>query len=132
MLIMKRIFIGGVVTTGIPWFSKVPFMPFSFYERPTLVSVFTNWKKCEDDCYFYEKKGKNENSVLPLFCSEALKRQHAPWEWEWPPSSLPELQSSSHHQAIIALNCVCEDLCFIQINFVHPLERCPKVITSSL
>ncbi|EPY73163.1 mitochondrial folate transporter/carrier [Camelus ferus] len=35
-----------------------------------------------------------------------------------------ELHSASQHQAAIALNCVCEHLCFIWIYFVHPLARC--------
>jgi len=33
---------------------KVCFMLLGFYWRPTLVPVFTNWKKSEEDFCFYE------------------------------------------------------------------------------
>ncbi|CAD7670387.1 unnamed protein product [Nyctereutes procyonoides] len=37
-------------------------------------------------------------------------------------SSLPG--NCTQHQAAIALNCICEHLCFISMYFVHPLARC--------
>lgn len=42
------------------------------------------------------------------------------------PAKLPpcELHSAYQHQVSIALNCVCEHLCFISVYFVHPLARC--------
>ncbi|XP_042099629.1 endoplasmic reticulum junction formation protein lunapark isoform X4 [Ovis aries] len=42
-----------------------------------------------------------------------------------------ELHSASHHQAAIALNFVCEHLCFVSIYFVHPLARCVLRSSSS-
>ena len=44
----------SVVTTGVPYFSKVRFTPPRFYERPTLVPVFTNLKKPKENFYFYQ------------------------------------------------------------------------------
>ena len=44
-----------------------------------------------------------------------------------------KLRSASHHQAVIALYCVCEHLCFISTYSVYLFARCvPKVIASSL
>ena len=43
--------------TGIPCFSKVCFIPLCFYKRPTLVPVFTNWKKSEE-IFTFMKKGE--------------------------------------------------------------------------
>ena len=37
---------------------KAHFIPFQFYEISTLVPVFTNQKKSEEDFDIYEKKGK--------------------------------------------------------------------------
>ena len=41
---------------GIFSFLKAHFTSFQFYEIPTLVPVFTNQKKSEEDFYIYEKK----------------------------------------------------------------------------
>ena len=42
-----------------------------------------------------------------------------------PAKLLPwEPHSASQHHVVIALNCVCEHLCFISIYFVRPLARC--------
>ena len=35
-----------------------------------------------------------------------------------------KIYSASQHQAAIALNCVCEHLCFISVYFVYLLVRC--------
>lgn len=45
-------------TIGIPYSSKVYVTLLHFYERPTLVSVFANRKKSEEDFRFYEKGEK--------------------------------------------------------------------------
>lgn len=37
-------------------FSEVCFTPFCFWESPTLVPIFTNRKKSEEDFHFYKKK----------------------------------------------------------------------------
>lgn len=38
----------------------------SLYKRPTLVPVFANWKKSEEDFHFYFKKGKKQKCHLSL------------------------------------------------------------------
>lgn len=42
--------------TSILHFLKVPFTPLRFLERLTLVPVFANQKKSEENFHFYEKK----------------------------------------------------------------------------
>lgn len=44
--------------TGILCFLKVLIRPLSFSERPTLVPVFTNRKKSQEDFQFYKKDEK--------------------------------------------------------------------------
>lgn len=44
-----------MVNTGIPVFQKFAVGHFAFYERPTIVPVFANQKKCED-FHFYGKR----------------------------------------------------------------------------
>lgn len=66
----------GVLTaqkpaTGIPRFLKVYVRPLYFYERPPLVPVFDNQKKCEEDFRFYEKRHKAELGVLQRAVTEA-------------------------------------------------------------
>ena len=46
---------------GIFSFLKAHFTPFQFYEVPTLVLVFTNQKKSEEDFDICGKKGKKQN-----------------------------------------------------------------------
>ena len=41
---------------GITHFAKICVKPLHFYKRTTFVPVFTNWKKSEEDCHFYEKR----------------------------------------------------------------------------
>ena len=52
---------------------KAHFTPFQFYEVPTLVLVFTNQKKSEEDFDIYEKKVKKKINLQCLFCSEQHK-----------------------------------------------------------
>ena len=54
-------------STGLSLFLKVPFMSLQFYERPTLVPVFTNQKESEEGFHFYEKETKTRNSVQVCF-----------------------------------------------------------------
>lgn len=42
--------------TGIPHFSKVHCTPFCFYERLTLIPIFTNLDTSEKDFHVSEKK----------------------------------------------------------------------------
>lgn len=52
-------------------------LPLHFYERPTLVPVFTNQKRSEEDFCFYEIRQKVKIAFI-VFCSEPLQKQHAP------------------------------------------------------
>lgn len=66
----------GVLTAqkpakGIPCFLKVYVGPLYFYERPPLVPVFINQKKCEEDFHFYENRHKAELGVLQRALTEA-------------------------------------------------------------
>lgn len=108
----------GQTCTGIPCFSKVHFPPIRFYKRPISVPVFTTQKKSKEDFCFYKEKAKSKNSIVWQW---ALQAEHTPSSaQEWPLNILPwELYSPSRH----TLNCVCEQLCFISIYFVHQLAR---------
>ena len=75
--------------------------------------VFTNRKKSEKDFLFYEKSVYFLGSYLP----GTFEKQ----EWHHQPSSP---RNYTKHQATIALNCVCEHLCFISTYFVHLLASC--------
>ena len=70
----------------------------SFYERPTLVPVFTNRKKSEEDVHFYEKRQKAKIAsgfvlhLVVIEAADALSRESGPARL------LPrELHSSRHH-----------------------------------
>lgn len=106
-----------------PRFLKVHFTPLCFYERPTLVPVFTSLKKSEEDFRFYSKRQK-VRVILYLFCSDQLQRQCLPHAWEWH-SQAPSLKlhSASQHAVTIVFSCVCEHLCFLSVYFVHSLAR---------
>lgn len=59
-----------------PAFPKLYVMTLGFYERPTLVTVFSNQKKSAEGFRFCENKAKkkkkrNEN-IQHLFCREPL------------------------------------------------------------
>ena len=102
---------------------KVHFRSLCFYETSTLVPVYTNQNKSKEDFHLYKKKKKKwrQNSTQRLFCSKSLSRQHTAWAARGAaPSSIPpELHSASQYQTTIALNCVCEHLCFISVYTVH-------------
>ena len=49
-------------------FGKFTFMPLQFYKRPTLVPVFYNCKKSEEDFHFSDKKVKSEKGIQHWFC----------------------------------------------------------------
>lgn len=66
-------------STHIPRFSKVYVITLGFYERPTLVPVFSNQKKSAGGFHFCDNKAKKkENSIQHLFPREPLQRQCAP------------------------------------------------------
>ena len=50
-----------------PIFQK--FTPLRFYERPTLVPVFANRKKSEEDFHFYEKRLKAKIAFSACFAT---------------------------------------------------------------
>ena len=50
--------------TGFPCSLKVCNTPLHFYKRPTLVNVFPNWKKPEEDFSVYQKKPSHTNVGL--------------------------------------------------------------------
>ena len=45
---------------GIPWFLKVHFMGFHFYERPALVAIWVNPKESKESFALQKKKKKGE------------------------------------------------------------------------
>ena len=116
--------------TGILCFSNAHSVPLQFYKRPALVPVFTNQKIIQTGFSLLQKEVKSKNSALHWFCSTQVLRRHASWavrvvhQERGTAKLLPqELRSASQLQTAIALNCVCEHLCFISFYFVHPLVR---------
>lgn len=103
--------------------SNVHVMSLRFYERPLLVSICANRK--ESKFLLLRKKG---NGKIPLsfgFATSCYRCSVHPSSKSGPAKLLPcELHSAYQHQVSIALNCVCEHLCFISVYFVHPLARC--------
>ena len=110
--------------TGSPCFLKVHFIPLPFYKRPTLVPVFTNWKKSKEDFCFYKKRWKWKQHSVFVFQATVTEASR-PWAGQGDlPDSFPGNYTASQHQVPIALNCVCEHLCFIWVRSVHPFSRC--------
>lgn len=101
---------------GTPHFSEVHFKPPHFHEGPTLYR-----KKSEDFC----QEVKSDNTVQHCFIVSCYGVSTQPEQREQPqkPPSLGTTLSIST-SATIALNCVCEPLCFILIHFVHLLAIC--------
>ena len=69
--------------TGVGLFSKVHFTPLRFYERPTLVPVFSNYEKFAEDFHFHKRqKAKLAFSVCfagsLLEAAGAVRRQALP------------------------------------------------------
>ena len=92
---------------------------------PTLVPVFTNGKKSEEDFSCYENKEKSRNSIRCLFCGRLLEATRTPSSESSPAKLLPrEPHSASLCQAITTLHCVWEHLCFTSVYFVYLLARC--------
>ena len=104
-------------------------MPLVFYKRPTLVSVFTNWKKSKEDFHFYEKRQEGKIALSICFCSELLYRQHTPnaARVALPSSFLGatlSIPASSCHSFELYMwaSVLCLNLFFVSIN-----NMCPKV-----
>jgi len=105
---------------GILHFLKFCIMPFCFYERPTSVTVFANWKKYEEDFSFYEKRWNVIIVINICFAASCYRGSQSgpsnllPWEPQWasqPPAT--RVQSSAQRHTY-----------FISIYFVHLLARC--------
>ena len=120
--------------TGTSLFLKVPFMSL-FKERPTLVPVFTNQKESEESLHFYGKETKARTSVEGVLCSRHYRGSASAWGSSGTATLLP-LQSPSAppRQAARALNCVCECLSVLELDwfYVSVSKMCPKVTTSLL
>lgn len=56
--------VGTLPHPGVPHCLKVHTVPLCFYKRPTLVPVFTEEEKSEEDFGFYEKSSDHTNGVL--------------------------------------------------------------------
>lgn len=110
-------------------------MPPRFYERPTLVPIFTDWKKPE--IFAFVKKVKTKNSVQCWFCS-SCEKQHAPWADSLSSESgttklfSPATALASPHPAVATLNCVCEPALYLGSSCDAISEMCPKPAASSL
>lgn len=92
-----------------------------FYEKPILLPVFANQKKCKVDFPFYDKR-QEAKSVQYLFCYEPVWGQLYTLSSKSGPTKLcpQEPHLASQHQATRTLNYVCKYLCHISICFVHP------------
>lgn len=71
-----------------PLLFKSHFMPLRFYERPTLIPVFNNWKKIQRQCLLLQKKARSEGSAQHCVAGSCTRRT-APSSEGRPPGSLP-------------------------------------------
>ena len=106
--------------TGIPHFLKVCFTPLYFYKRLTLVTVFINWNKSEENYCIVKKKWKAKVMFNICFATRYCRAVHAQSGKSGTTNLLSqELLSVSQHQVIITLNCVSEHLCCISTYFMQ-------------
>lgn len=81
-------------------------MPLHFYERPTLVPIFTNWKKCKEDFHVYEKWWKAKIAVRVGFAARGAWTEAVR---TWPASGAPSAFRGNYTQRLCleprALNC---------------------------
>ena len=76
-------------------FEKFALLNFDFIKVP--VSVFTNWKKSEEDFCFYEKSRKAKIAFLICFAVSLLEAAGTPRHPEWLHQLLPrEFQCLQH------------------------------------
>ena len=73
------------------------------------------------------KKQKHKPRSQPWFHSQPRHCRDSPQpkQWAWPHQAPTPgtARTPSHHQVAMALNWVCEHLCFVSIYFVHPSAR---------
>ena len=93
------------------------------HEKPTLLPVFTDWKKSKKEFCSYQKKKKAKIKTSICFASRCYKVVHIPRSKSGIPMLLPQELHSTRQLSIQY---------FISIYLVHPLGRCPQVSASSL
>ena len=120
--------------TGMPYFSEVHFMTLCFYERPTLVPVFANWKKFNEDFCFLEKGWKAKIAFSICFAVSHCRDSGCCKQWEWH-FQAPSLDTTL---GISASSCRSYELCqwtpvlYLNLFCASIGMMCPKVISSLL
>lgn len=100
--------------TGFPYYQKVWVTALCFYERPTLVPVFANTKKSEEDFCFYREKVKITFSMF-LLPQARIEAARATSRGSGAAMLLPQDLHSA--MRVTALSCVSEHLCFSSVYF---------------
>ena len=108
---------------GIPYFSKVRFMPVDFQDTNTLVPVFANGKISKEDfCFFPFSEEVESKQSIPCVWPRARSRGSAHSQYrEWPHRGLSGNNTASWPQPT-PLNCACGHWCSLLIYFVHPSQ----------
>lgn len=113
----------GSSYTGVPHFLKVYFLTL-LLQKTYNSTCFCNWKKCKEVLTLM-KKGRTQNSSPMLVLQQTSKGAECTWCSEHALTTLlfqePHSVSASRP---LALNCVCEHLCFILNNSVHLFTGC--------
>ena len=109
--------------TGKPHFSKVHLTPLRFYKTPGLVPVSLTRRNSK--IYPFTKKGEKQKQHSTFVSAGAITEGESTMSSKSGRAKLIpwKLHSAPQHHAAIALNCVCEHLCFISIYSVYPLAR---------
>lgn len=103
---------------------KVQTRPFPFFERPTLVPIFANWKKSREDFLLSGKRQKQKQHSV--FVSHWAIREREPaqqlkWRHQAPS---PRTALSLSAASCPGSGTVWPDLHFISLYFVHSLAIC--------
>lgn len=75
--------------TSIPYSSKICFLTVHFYERPTLIPVFSKQKKSEENFRFYKKMLKMKIVSSICLAARVTEAAHAPGQQQRHPSFFP-------------------------------------------
>ena len=120
-------------STNILCFSKVCFTPLHFYERPTLVPVFTNGKQSEEYFCFPQPpplKGEKWKQSSHLFCRSILYSEQQEWPCQAPsPGTTPRISASSHHSSEL---CLRASVLYLDLFYASLSDMCLKVTVSFL
>lgn len=118
--------------TGIPHFSKVHLTPFCFYKRPTLISVFCNWKKSHF-CFFFffcfnqkRPKWKTASGVGYAASSRGGSRRDTV---QLHPKNHTQHLSIRHHGFE---SCSCASVLYLDLFYTFFSKMCPEGKMSSL